>query len=82
LVTVISGEEEHFEDFGESNTSELLLENSVESSVGEADSPLAQPSEQLNGSSALSPRYEAVFSTQLWPICHNVGVKFEQSMEI
>ncbi|XP_072229030.1 rab11 family-interacting protein 3 [Leuresthes tenuis] len=33
LVTVISGEEEHFEDFGESNTSELLLENSVESSV-------------------------------------------------
>ncbi|XP_048870430.1 rab11 family-interacting protein 3 isoform X2 [Brienomyrus brachyistius] len=26
LVTVISGEEEHFEDFGESNDSELLLE--------------------------------------------------------
>ncbi|KAM4524600.1 rab11 family-interacting protein 3 isoform 2-T2 [Odontesthes bonariensis] len=55
LVTVISGEEEHFEDFGESNTSELLLETSVESSVGEADSPLTQPSEQINGSSALSP---------------------------
>ncbi|XP_050922511.1 rab11 family-interacting protein 3 [Lates calcarifer] len=29
LVTVIGGEEEHFEDFGESNTSELLLESSV-----------------------------------------------------
>ncbi|KAM9717036.1 rab11 family-interacting protein 3 isoform 1-T1 [Menidia menidia] len=55
LVTVISGEEEHFEDFGESNTSDLLLENSVESPVGEADSPLTQPSEQVNGSSALSP---------------------------
>uniref|UniRef100_A0A7N8Y3G4 RAB11 family interacting protein 3 (class II) n=1 Tax=Mastacembelus armatus TaxID=205130 RepID=A0A7N8Y3G4_9TELE len=27
LVTVIGGEEEHFEDFGESNTSELLLES-------------------------------------------------------
>ncbi|XP_019938713.2 rab11 family-interacting protein 3 isoform X2 [Paralichthys olivaceus] len=55
LVTVISGEEEHFEDFGESNTSELLLETSVEGTEGECDSPLAQPLEQVNGSSLLSP---------------------------
>uniref|UniRef100_A0A3B5KZA6 FIP-RBD domain-containing protein n=1 Tax=Xiphophorus couchianus TaxID=32473 RepID=A0A3B5KZA6_9TELE len=34
LVTVISGEEEHFEDFGESNTSDLLLESSVDGSMG------------------------------------------------
>ncbi|KAM8836365.1 rab11 family-interacting protein 3 isoform 2-T2 [Spinachia spinachia] len=49
LVTVIGGEEEHFEDFGESNTSEL------EGTEGEADSPLAEPPEQMNGSSLLSP---------------------------
>ncbi|XP_062269966.1 rab11 family-interacting protein 3 isoform X2 [Platichthys flesus] len=55
VVTVISGEEEHFEDFGESNTSELLLESSVEGTEGECDSPLAQPLEQVNGSSLLSP---------------------------
>ncbi|XP_023267048.1 rab11 family-interacting protein 3 isoform X2 [Seriola lalandi dorsalis] len=55
LVTVISGEEEHFEDFGESNTSELLLESSVEGTEGEADSSLVQPLEQVNGSSLLSP---------------------------
>ncbi|KAM6897675.1 rab11 family-interacting protein 3 isoform 2-T2 [Xenentodon cancila] len=53
LVTVIGGEEEHFEDFGESNTSELLLESSVEGSVGQSDSP--PPPEQVNGSSVLSP---------------------------
>nr|XP_020461792.1 rab11 family-interacting protein 3 isoform X2 [Monopterus albus] len=55
LVTVICGEEEHFEDFGESNTSELLLESTVDGTGGEGDSPLVQPSEQLNGSSLLSP---------------------------
>ncbi|KAG7227761.1 hypothetical protein INR49_013555 [Caranx melampygus] len=55
LVTVIGGEEEHFEDFGESNTSELLLESSVEGTEREADSSLVQPLEQVNGSSLLSP---------------------------
>ncbi|CAJ1080880.1 rab11 family-interacting protein 3 isoform X1 [Xyrichtys novacula] len=55
LVTVIGGEEEHFEDFGESNTSELLLESSVEGTEREADSSLEQPSEKVNGSSLLSP---------------------------
>lgn len=58
LVTVIGGEEEHFEDFGESNTSELLLEISVEGTEGEGDSPEGQPPEHVNGSSLLSPRYE------------------------
>ncbi|XP_054622924.1 rab11 family-interacting protein 3 isoform X2 [Dunckerocampus dactyliophorus] len=52
LVTVISGEEEHFEDFGESNTSELLLESTEE---GVANSPLAQTPQQINVSSLLSP---------------------------
>lgn len=56
MVTVIGGEEEHFEDFGESNTSELLLESSAEVTEGQGDSPLAQPPEQVNGSSLLSPR--------------------------
>uniref|UniRef100_A0A3B3UPI1 RAB11 family interacting protein 3 n=1 Tax=Poecilia latipinna TaxID=48699 RepID=A0A3B3UPI1_9TELE len=44
LVTVISGEEEHFEDFGESNTSDLLLETSADGSMGQGDarSPCAQ----------------------------------------
>ncbi|KAM9336627.1 rab11 family-interacting protein 3 [Symphorus nematophorus] len=55
LVTVIGGEEEHFEDFGESNTSELLLEGSVEGTEGEGDSPLVKAPEQVNGSSLLSP---------------------------
>ncbi|XP_069547606.1 rab11 family-interacting protein 3 isoform X1 [Brachyistius frenatus] len=55
VVTVIGGEEEHFEDFGESNTSELLLESSVERLEGEGDSPLTQTPEQVNGSSLLSP---------------------------
>lgn len=63
LVTVISGEEEHFEDFGESNTSALLLESSVEGTEGERDSPVVQP-EHINGSSLLSPRYELFFPTQ------------------
>lgn len=58
LVTVIGGEEEHFEDFGESNTSELLLESSVEGTEEQGNSPLAQSPEQVNGSSLLSPRYE------------------------
>ncbi|XP_034414317.1 rab11 family-interacting protein 3 [Cyclopterus lumpus] len=55
LVTVIGGEEEHFEDFGESNTSELLLESSVEGTEREGKSPLVQPPEQTNGSLLLSP---------------------------
>ncbi|XP_026206837.1 rab11 family-interacting protein 3 isoform X1 [Anabas testudineus] len=55
LVTVIGGEEEHFEDFGESNTSELLQESSVEGTEGEGDSPDGQPPEHVNGSSLLSP---------------------------
>ncbi|XP_059180308.1 rab11 family-interacting protein 3 [Centropristis striata] len=55
LVSVIGGEEEHFEDFGESNTSELLLESSVEGTEGEGESPLVKPPEQINGSSLLSP---------------------------
>lgn len=55
LVTVIGGEEEHFEDFGESNTSELLLESSVEGTGEEGDSPLNKTPEQVNGSSLLSP---------------------------
>lgn len=64
MVTVIGGEEEHFEDFGESNTSELLLESGVEVTEGQGDSPLAQPPEQVNGSSVLSPRYELTLPTQ------------------
>ncbi|XP_032430110.1 rab11 family-interacting protein 3 isoform X2 [Xiphophorus hellerii] len=52
LVTVISGEEEHFEDFGESNTSDLLLESSVDGSMGKGD---ATPPEQINGSAVISP---------------------------
>ncbi|XP_028423494.1 rab11 family-interacting protein 3 isoform X1 [Perca flavescens] len=55
LVTVIGGEEEHFEDFGESNSSELLLESSLEGTEGEGHSPLVQSPEQINGSSLLSP---------------------------
>ncbi|MEQ2167311.1 hypothetical protein GOODEAATRI_002850, partial [Goodea atripinnis] len=54
LVTVISGEEEHFEDFGESSTSELLLEMSADGSMGEGDSPLTKPPEQVNGSSVIA----------------------------
>lgn len=60
LVAVIGGEEEHFEDFGESNTSELLLESSVEGSEGQGDSSLVKSPEQVNGSSLLSPRYELI----------------------
>ncbi|XP_027855630.1 rab11 family-interacting protein 3 isoform X5 [Xiphophorus couchianus] len=52
LVTVISGEEEHFEDFGESNTSDLLLESSVDGSMGKG---AATPPEQINGSAVISP---------------------------
>ncbi|KAF7660360.1 hypothetical protein LDENG_00283300 [Lucifuga dentata] len=55
LVTVIGGEEEHFEDFGESNTSELLLESSVGRNEEEPDSSLLQPPEQVISSSLLSP---------------------------
>ncbi|XP_007578056.1 rab11 family-interacting protein 3 isoform X3 [Poecilia formosa] len=52
LVTVISGEEEHFEDFGESNTSDLLLETSADGSMGQGD---AAPPEQINVSAVISP---------------------------
>ncbi|XP_068610695.1 rab11 family-interacting protein 3 [Brachionichthys hirsutus] len=52
--TVIGGEEEHFEDFGENNSAELLLESVVESAEGRDNSPLVSP-QQLNGSSLLSP---------------------------
>ncbi|XP_008434583.1 rab11 family-interacting protein 3 isoform X5 [Poecilia reticulata] len=56
LVTVISGEEEHFEDFGESNTSELLLEPSVDGSMGKGDAAaLAPPPQQINGDAVISP---------------------------
>ncbi|XP_029953233.1 rab11 family-interacting protein 3 isoform X2 [Salarias fasciatus] len=55
LVTVLGGEEEHFEDFGESNTSELLLESGVDVADGEADASVAKPPEELDGSSLLSP---------------------------
>lgn len=58
MVTVIGGEEEHFEDFGESNTSELLLESIVEVTEAQVDSPLVKTPEQVNGSSLLSPRYK------------------------
>uniref|UniRef100_A0A8P4JY22 RAB11 family interacting protein 3 (class II) n=1 Tax=Dicentrarchus labrax TaxID=13489 RepID=A0A8P4JY22_DICLA len=68
LVSVIGGEEEHFEDFGESNTSELLLESRVEGTEGQCGSPLVQPSEQVNGSSLLSPRYKLVLPTHLKPL--------------
>ncbi|XP_056152966.1 rab11 family-interacting protein 3-like [Lampris incognitus] len=54
LVTVIGGEEEHFEDFGESNTSELLLlEANGEETVGEVDPSVLQTPEQVNGPSLL-----------------------------
>lgn len=65
LVTVIGGEEEHFEDFGESNTSELLLESSTDGTEQQGGSPLLQTPEQVNGSALLSPRYETVFLTLL-----------------
>lgn len=62
-MTVIGGEEEHFEDFGESNTSELLLESTVDGTEQPSDSHLLQPPEQVNGSSLLSPRYVLLVST-------------------
>ncbi|XP_061665444.1 rab11 family-interacting protein 3 isoform X2 [Syngnathoides biaculeatus] len=55
LMTVIGGEEEHFEDFGESNTSELLLESAEEVTDGVVDSPLAKTPQQIDVSSLLSP---------------------------
>uniref|UniRef100_A0A3P9J619 RAB11 family interacting protein 3 (class II) n=1 Tax=Oryzias latipes TaxID=8090 RepID=A0A3P9J619_ORYLA len=54
LVTVIGGEEEHFEDFGESNNSELL-ESNEEDSMVHLDSPLSEPPVRVDGSSVLSP---------------------------
>lgn len=58
LVTVIGGDEEHFEDFGESNTSELLLDTTEEGTEGEGDSSHLQTPNQSNCSSLLlSPRY-------------------------
>lgn len=55
LVTVIGGEEEHFEDFGESNTSELRLETSADQTDGDSAALTTTPQQQLNGSSLLSP---------------------------
>lgn len=52
LVTVIGGEEEHFEDFGDSNNQELL-ETTGEGSEGEGDSSQLQTSDQVNCSSLL-----------------------------
>lgn len=53
LVTVIGGEEEHFEDFGDSNNQELL-ETTGEGSEGEeGDSSQLQTSDQINCSSLL-----------------------------
>ncbi|XP_033840473.1 rab11 family-interacting protein 3 isoform X2 [Periophthalmus magnuspinnatus] len=51
---VIGGEEEHFEDFGESNTSELL-ETSVAEIETDGGPPLTKTADQLNGSSLPSP---------------------------
>lgn len=62
LVTVIGGEEEHFEDFGESNNSELP-ESNEEDSVVHLDSPLSEPPVQVDGSSVLSPRLELITHT-------------------
>uniref|UniRef100_A0A4W5KGC3 RAB11 family interacting protein 3 (class II) n=1 Tax=Hucho hucho TaxID=62062 RepID=A0A4W5KGC3_9TELE len=52
LVTVIGREEEHFEDFGESNTSELL-DTTEEGTDGEGDSSHLQTLDQNNCSSLL-----------------------------
>ncbi|XP_051927620.1 rab11 family-interacting protein 3 isoform X2 [Hippocampus zosterae] len=54
-VAVIGGEEEHFEDFGESNTSELLLESAEEGADIAVDCPLAQSPQQIDVSALLSP---------------------------
>lgn len=64
LVTVIGGEEEHFEDFGESNTSELLETNEGSEGEGEGVPSLLQTPDQVDCSSLLlSPRYGATRST-------------------
>uniref|UniRef100_A0A6Q2Z177 RAB11 family interacting protein 3 n=1 Tax=Esox lucius TaxID=8010 RepID=A0A6Q2Z177_ESOLU len=56
LVTVIGGEEEHFEDFGESNSSELLLDTTEEGTEGEGDSShLQTPDQKCCSSMLLSP---------------------------
>ncbi|KAJ7984506.1 hypothetical protein DPEC_G00355520 [Dallia pectoralis] len=55
LVTVIGGEEEHFEDFGESSSSELLLD-ATEGTEGEVDSShLHTPDQRSCSSMLLSP---------------------------
>uniref|UniRef100_A0A3Q4I8I3 RAB11 family interacting protein 3 (class II) n=1 Tax=Neolamprologus brichardi TaxID=32507 RepID=A0A3Q4I8I3_NEOBR len=82
LVTVIGGEEEHFEDFGESNTSELLLESTTEGPEGEGDSHLTQTPEQVNGSALRSPRYELVFPTQLNSGLRNVSYLYDLTRDI
>ncbi|XP_046887896.1 rab11 family-interacting protein 3 isoform X1 [Hypomesus transpacificus] len=53
LVTVIGGEEEHFEDFGESNTSELLETNEGSEGEGEGVPSLLQTPDQVDCSSLL-----------------------------
>ncbi|XP_077594499.1 rab11 family-interacting protein 3-like [Stigmatopora nigra] len=55
LVAVISGEEEHFEDFGESNHSELLLESVEDGTDGSPHDPLAQTPQQIQVAALLSP---------------------------
>ncbi|KAM9773709.1 rab11 family-interacting protein 3 isoform 3-T4 [Syngnathus typhle] len=55
LVAVIGGEEEHFEDFGESNTSELLQESAEEGADVALDCSLAQSPQQIDVSALLSP---------------------------
>ncbi|XP_077482800.1 rab11 family-interacting protein 3-like [Stigmatopora argus] len=55
LVAVISGEEEHFEDFGESNHSELLLESVEDGPDGSPHAPLGQTPQQIQVASLLSP---------------------------
>ncbi|XP_077406681.1 rab11 family-interacting protein 3 [Vanacampus margaritifer] len=54
LVAVIGGEEEHFEDFGESNTSELL-ESAEEGTDAAVDGPLAQNPQMIDVAALLSP---------------------------
>uniref|UniRef100_A0A3P9PZN6 RAB11 family interacting protein 3 n=1 Tax=Poecilia reticulata TaxID=8081 RepID=A0A3P9PZN6_POERE len=66
LVTVISGEEEHFEDFGESNTSELLLEPSVDGSMGKGDAAaLAPPAGKRLSSKKVASAQSLVLTSDL-----------------
>ena len=61
LSAVIGGEEEHFEDFGESNTSDLLLANHEEGRPGPEGAgdpePHLHPGSPNRCPQVLSPRY-------------------------